>query len=145
MAHSTLPYPTPSDGRVSKRMKRNVRADTRPEVVVRSALHKRGWRFRKHLPVQTAVRVVRPDIVFTKDRLAVFIDGCFWHCCPIHENQPRINTAYWRPKLERNVARDRLVDNALEEAGWTVLRAWEHENPNDVADRVEEALGQPTR
>jgi DNA mismatch endonuclease (patch repair protein) len=121
-------------------MRRNLKTDSGPEAKVRSRLHRRGRRFRKHLAIRTRDRMVRPDIVSTRARLAVFVDGCFWHCCPEHGNQPRANTDYWRPKLERNVARDRAVDAALACTGWTVLRAWEHEDPEAVADRVEEAL-----
>jgi DNA mismatch endonuclease (patch repair protein) len=117
-------------------MRRNPRRDTGPEVAVRSELHRRGLRFRKDLPLRVPGRVVRPDVVFTRQRLAVFIDGCFWHRCPEHGNVPRANGDYWRPKLERNVARDRAVDAALGETGWRVLRAWEHEAPAAVADRV---------
>lgn len=109
---------------------------------MRSALHRRGLRFRKNLPVRASGRVVRPDIVFTRAGLAVFVDGCFWHACPMHATQPRVNSQYWRPKLARNVARDRAVDEALAEAGWHVLRAWEHEDPLAVADRVEVALAE---
>jgi DNA mismatch endonuclease (patch repair protein) len=87
-------------------------------------------------------RLVRPDIVFTRARLAIFVDGCFWHCCPQHGNVPRTNTDYWRPKLARNVTRDRVVSEALEAAGWRVLRAWEHEQTEHVADRVEHAYRQ---
>ncbi len=83
---------------------------------------------------------MRPDVAFTRARLAVFVDGCFWHACPVHGNQPRTNTDYWRPKLARNVARDRAVDSALQVAGWRVLRAWEHESTASVADRVEAIL-----
>jgi DNA mismatch endonuclease, patch repair protein len=79
---------------------------------------------------------VRPDVVFTRARLAVFVDGCFWHCCPEHGNEPRANSAYWNQKLSRNVARDKDVDLALSLAGWGVLRAWEHEPPAEVAERV---------
>src|SRR4051812_41137052 len=107
-------------------MRRNPRRDTKPEVALRSALHGMGLRFRKDHAIRTQARVVRPDVVFTRDRLAVFVDGCFWHCCPLHGNVPRANTAYWVPKLDRNVARDRAVDAALQGEGWTVLRAWEH-------------------
>jgi DNA mismatch endonuclease (patch repair protein) len=121
-------------------MRRNPRRDTAPEVAVRSELHRRGLRFRKDLSVRVPGRVVRPDITFTRTRLAVFVDGCFWHACPVHGIQPRANTEYWRPKLARNVARDRAVDEALGAAGWQVLRAWEHESPTAVADRVETAL-----
>jgi DNA mismatch endonuclease (patch repair protein) len=76
-------------------------------------------------------------VAFPPARLAVFVDGCFWHACPEHGNQPRANTDYWRPKLARNVARDRAVDEALAEADWHVLRAWEHEATVEIADRVE--------
>lgn len=80
---------------------------------------------------------MRPDVVFTRARLAVFVDGCFWHCCPEHGNAPKANTSYWQPKLARNVTRDRLVDAALVAAHWQVLRAWEHEDAEKIADRVE--------
>ncbi len=83
---------------------------------------------------------MRPDIVFTRSRLAVFIDGCFWHSCPTHGNQPRTNTDYWRGKLAINVARDRAIDEELAASGWKVLRAWEHEPPANVAASVLEAL-----
>ena len=131
-----LPYPHPTSAEVSARMRRNPRRNTRPELVVRSELHRRGLRFRKDLPLRVPGRVVRPDVVFTRARLAVFIDGCFWHRCPEHGNVPTANGDYWRPKLERNIARDRAVDAALSEAGWRVLRAWEHEPPSEVADRI---------
>jgi DNA mismatch endonuclease (patch repair protein) len=143
----TLPYPHPTSRQVSERMRRNPRRDTRPEVLLRSELHRQGLRFRKDLPVRLPERVVRPDITFTRARVAVFVDGCFWHVCPLHGNQPRANTDYWRPKLARNVERDRIVDNALREAGWRVLRAWEHEDVATVAERVgaelRAARGQP--
>jgi DNA mismatch endonuclease (patch repair protein) len=135
-----LPYPHPTSPEVSARMRRNPRRDTAPEIALRSELHRRGLRFRKDLPLRVPGRVVRPDIAFTRNHLAVFVDGCFWHACPIHGNQPRANTHYWKPKLARNVARDRAVDRALAAAGWTVVRAWEHELPAVVADRVQAAL-----
>jgi DNA mismatch endonuclease (patch repair protein) len=135
-----LPYPHPSDPQVSARMRRNPRRDTEPEIALRSELHRMGLRFRKDLPIRTADRIVRPDVVFTRARLAVFVDGCFWHQCPLHGNVPRANTAYWVPKLERNVRRDRAVDEALLAAGWTVLRAWEHEKVAEVAAKVQETL-----
>lgn len=135
-----LPYPHPTSPDVSARMRRNPRRDTAPEIALRSELHRRGLRFRKDLPLRVPERVVRPDVAFTRAHLAVFVDGCFWHACPVHGNQPRANTDYWRPKLARNVARDRAVDGALEAAGWRVLRAWEHEPPARVADRVQAAL-----
>jgi DNA mismatch endonuclease (patch repair protein) len=137
---ASLPYPYPSSEQVSARMRRNPRRDTAPEVALRSELHRRGLRFRKDVPLRAPGRVVRPDVAFPPARLAVFVDGCFWHCCPVHGNQPRANTEYWRPKLDRNVARDRAVDEALAVTGWQVLRAWEHEPTVEVADRVEAAL-----
>ena len=121
-------------------MRGNPRRDTAPEIAVRKALHTRGMRFRKDLPIRVPERLVRPDIVFTRARVAVFIDGCFWHCCPVHGNIPRANTDYWQPKLARNVARDRAVDSALTAAGWVVVRAWEHEPSEVVADRVEASV-----
>lgn len=117
-------------------MRRNRRRDSQPELEVRRELHGRGLRFRIDLPIRVPHRLVRPDIVFTRARLAVFVDGCFWHCCPKHGNVPRANGSYWRPKLARNVARDRAVDWALSSAGWQVIRAWEHESAATVADRV---------
>lgn len=116
------------------------RTDTKPEVAVRSALHRRGYRFRKDLPLRVDGRLVRPDIVFTKHKVAVFVDGCFWHCCPEHGHRPKVNGAYWSPKLEGNVKRDREQTGALRSAGWTVLRFWAH-NPADlVANAVDELL-----
>lgn len=137
-----LPYPQPTNADVTARMRRNPRTGTRPETLVRSELHRRGARFRKDLPIRLPDRVVRPDIVFTRARLAVFIDGCFWHACPVHGNRPRANTDYWRPKLALNVVRDRAVDAALNGAGWRVLRAWEHEPPASAADRIIATLTQ---
>lgn len=138
-----LPYPHPTSEEVSKRMRRNRGTDSGPELRLRSLLHRQGHRFRTHLAIRTPDRLVRPDIVFTRARLAVFVDGCFWHRCPIHGNAPKANTNYWKPKLERNVTRDRAVDAALTEAGWMVLRAWEHEDPLAVAARVGDALRAP--
>ena len=82
----------------------------------------------------------RADIAFTRLRIAVFIDGCFWHGCPIHATTPKRNADYWGPKLAANVARDRDTDRRLEEAGWQVIRVWEHEAPMDAGDRIREAV-----
>lgn len=126
-------------------MRANRKHDTKPEVAVRSLLHARGLRFRKHYAVKLSQRTVRPDVVFTRQRLAVFIDGCFWHACPIHGNEPRANADYWRPKLQRNVERDRAVDAALEDAGWQVVRVWEHETPANVVALIARTLGASAR
>ncbi|MFD6389328.1 very short patch repair endonuclease [Nocardia sp. NPDC060259] len=104
------------------------RTDTKPEVELRSELHRLGYRFRKDFPIAVVGRrPVRPDIVFTARRVAVFVDGCFWHACPEHGRSPTTNEWYWTPKLRRNVTRDREADAALSTAGWTVVRVWEHE------------------
>lgn len=137
---SKLAYPHPTDSRVTTRMRANRRTDTKPELAVRSEIHALGLRFRKDYAVRLRDRVVRPDIVFTRPKVAVFIDGCFWHRCPVHGNTPTANSEYWGPKLKRNVERDRCVDERLTEAGWQVLRAWEHEGADDVAERIAEAV-----
>lgn len=118
-------------------MRGNRRSNTRPEVALRSELHRRGLRFRKDLALRPARRLRRVDVVFPAARLAVFVDGCFWHACPTHGNRPQVNTAYWSVKLARNVERDEQVDCELADAGWTVIRVWEHESVCDAADRVE--------
>lgn len=74
--------------------------------------------------------------MFPGPRVALFVDGCFWHGCPEHGHRPKRNSQYWAAKIERNLARDRRNDSALAEAGWLVVRAWEHERPDDVAERV---------
>lgn len=125
---------------MSKRMRANPRRDTKPEVALRSALHRRGLRFRKDLPIRLPERIVRPDIVFTRQRLAVFVDGCFWHSCPVHGTSPKANAGYWGPKLQRNVDRDRAVTEQLQAAGWTVLRSWEHEDSDEAASRIAHVL-----
>lgn len=80
------------------------------------------------------------DVVFTKQRLAVFVDGCFWHRCPNHGTIPRSNTDWWIQKLQKTVDRDRATSAALEAAGWTPLRCWEHDDPTLVADRIEKLV-----
>jgi DNA mismatch endonuclease (patch repair protein) len=112
------------------------RANTKPEVALRSRLHRLGYRFRKDLRlVEGGVRV-KVDIVFTRRRVAIFVDGCFWHCCPDHGRAPTVNEWYWSPKLERNRQRDLAVTSALEAAGWRVIRVWEHEPIDDVLERL---------
>jgi DNA mismatch endonuclease (patch repair protein) len=132
-----LPYPEPTDAATSKRMRANTRRDSAPELALRSELHRRGLRFRVDYPVRTERRLIRPDVTFTKQRIAVFVDGCFWHRCPEHGTQPRVNAAYWTPKLDRNVERDLQVNAALAREGWIVMRYWEHDEPSSVAQQVE--------
>src|SRR5690242_20051910 len=102
------------------------RANTKPELALRSALHRQGYRFRKDYRLDLAGARVRPDIAFTARRVAVFVDGCFWHACPEHGRNPAVNEWYWAPKLRRTVERDRAADAALTAAGWRVVRIWEH-------------------
>ena len=107
-------------------MRANRRSDTKPELALRRALHRRGYRFRKDYRLDLEGARVRPDIAFTARRVAVFVDGCFWHACPDHGSKPAANVWYWEPKLRRNVERDRAADAALAAAGWDVVRIWEH-------------------
>ena len=112
---------------------------TAPEIELRRLLHRAGLRFRVGLPVPGLPRR-SIDIAFTRARLAVFVDGCFWHGCPLHKGKPRTNAAFWEAKISGNVARDRDTDARLEEAGWVVLRLWEHVPPAEAATIVGEAL-----
>jgi len=118
-------------------MKGNRKRDTRPERALRSALHAAGSRFRIDYPIVAGTgRSIRADVAFTRQKVAVFLDGCFWHCCPEHGTSPRSNSGYWQAKLARNVERDREVDERLHGAGWAVIRVWEHESPNDAAASI---------
>ena len=122
-------------------MKANRRTDTKPELALRHALHRLGYRYRKDYRLDLdSGRRVRPDIVFTARKLAVFVDGCFWHACPEHGSKPKANEWYWSPKLVRNVERDRTNDAALMLAGWTVVRLWEHVPVDDAVTAVVTAL-----
>lgn len=113
-------------------MRGNRRTDTAPEVKLRRALHAGGLRFRKDYAVQGEGVRTRPDLVFTRRRIAVFVDGCFWHGCSTHCRIPTRNQEYWLAKIGRNRERDAATSEALAAAGWGVVRIWEHE-PLDVA------------
>lgn len=120
-------------------MSRLGQRDTRPEIALRSELHSRGLRFRvDKAPVQ-GIRS-RADVVFGPDRVAVYVDGCFWHCCPEHGSMPKANAEFWEDKLKRNQERDIETDRFLRERGWEVVRVWEHEEAVEAADRVEDVL-----
>ncbi|QXV63234.1 DNA mismatch repair protein Vsr [Amycolatopsis sp. TNS106] len=125
----------------SRNMSANRRSDTKPEIALRKALHQLGFRYRKdhRLDLPTGVRV-RPDIVFIRRKIAVFVDGCFWHVCPEHGREPTRNEWYWTPKLRRNIERDRLADTALADAGWRVVRIWEHEDVQIAVDKVRKVV-----
>ncbi|HEY9309236.1 MAG TPA: very short patch repair endonuclease [Microbacterium sp.] len=123
-----------SSAGTERSMRSNRGRDTGPERAVRAIIHRQGARYRvDYAPVGGRRRA---DIVFTRQRIAIFIDGCFWHCCPTHGTQPRRNADYWAPKLLRNVERDRETNDLLRDAGWTVLRFWEHESPEQVASEI---------
>ncbi|RDI73545.1 vsr: DNA mismatch endonuclease Vsr [Gaiella occulta] len=106
------------------------------EVALRSELHRRGLRFRKHVSIVPGLRC-RPDVVFPRARVAVECRGCFWHLCPVDAVLPKSNLDYWLPKLERNVERDRRNEKTLAAAGWTLVVVWEHENTMEAATRIE--------
>jgi DNA mismatch endonuclease, patch repair protein len=137
-------YPHPLNPGRSANMRANRRKDTKPELELRRALHARGYRYRKDYRLDLTGARVRPDIAFTARRVAVFVDGCFWHCCPEHGSQPANNTWYWQPKLARNVERDRAADTALAEAGWNVVRVWEHESVDAAVEVVIGVLADST-
>jgi DNA mismatch endonuclease (patch repair protein) len=119
----------------SRVMRSNRRRDTAPELAVRRILHANGMRYRVDMRLVRETRS-RADIAFTRQRIAVFIDGCFWHGCPEHLHLPKANADYWTPKLARNVERDAEVTAILRGLGWTVLRFWEHEPAQATADRI---------
>ena len=129
------PHPGSSDPTVSARMAGLARRDTAPEVAIRRLLHAQGLRYRVAYPLP-GLRRRSIDIAFTRRKVAVFIDGCFWHGCPEHGTQPRANASWWTTKLAANHARDDDTTARLEAQGWLVLRVWEHEEPRQVAAHV---------
>jgi DNA mismatch endonuclease (patch repair protein) len=116
-------------------MQQQRRRDTRPELELRRALHAAGLRYRVERPVIPGMRR-RADVVFGPSKVAVFVDGCFWHMCPEHATAPRTNAEWWREKLERNRQRDRDTDRLLLEQGWLPVRVWEHEDMGEAAVRI---------
>jgi DNA mismatch endonuclease (patch repair protein) len=116
-------------------MRRNRGTNSRAEVALRSELHRRGLRFRKNVSVVPGLRC-RPDIVFPRWRVAVFVDGCFWHGCPEHGTTPRVHADYWASKIGLNKLRDREQTESLIAVGWSVIRVWEHSAPACAADLI---------
>ena len=143
MPSAVPPHPGASSSQVSARMSVAPRRDTAPELALRRALHAAGYRYRVVHPVP-GNRRRSIDIAFTRARVAVFVDGCFWHGCPEHGTQPRANSAWWTSKLAANRARDEDTDRLLREAGWQVVRIWEHEGLDDAVAAVRAALETPT-
>lgn len=123
-----------------KSMQANRRRDTRPEVAARKLLHAQGHRFRVDYPIQTDERRIRVDIAFPGDKVAIFVDGCFWHGCPEHGTMPVRNRDYWEPKLETNRLRDERQVRLIEQAGWTVRRFWTHSPANEICQGINEML-----
>ena len=122
-------------------MRSNRPTDSAPELALRRVLHRDGLRYRLHVRIPTNRRPVRVDLVFPRARVAVFVDGCFWHACPRHATWPRRHGRWWRVKLAENIARDVRQTAALRAAGWRVLRIWAHEDPMVAARRVRCAVG----
>ncbi|WP_457188729.1 very short patch repair endonuclease [Nocardioides sp. P5_E3] len=127
---------TPPTDEVRRRMSAQPRADTAPEVALRRELHRRGLRFRVGIKVPgNARRTI--DIAFPGRRIAIFVDGCFWHRCPVHSVPAKTNAGWWSEKLAANVARDAHTNTTLEALSWRVVRVWEHEDPIEIADSIE--------
>ena len=151
MAHSTdddlpsevrrtrEPSRTAPSATLSARFATQARAATQPELQLRRALHRRGLRYRVQFRVPGLPRR-RVDVAFTRAKVAVFVDGCFWHACPQHCILPKANRDWWVWKFEVNRTRDADTDERLATLGWTVVRAWEHEDPEAVADLVQSTV-----
>jgi DNA mismatch endonuclease (patch repair protein) len=120
-------------------MQANKGRDTKPELALRRAVHALGLRYRVSArPIPTVRRTA--DLVFTRARVAVFLDGCFWHGCPDHHTKSATNAAYWADKVEKNRARDRETDALLAAEGWVAVRIWEHEDPGEAALKVQSVV-----
>lgn len=139
-----MPSVSPSSPEASRRMARVRQRGTDVEIELRRALHTLGLRYRLQVPLSKKPRRVA-DIVFIGARVAVFVDGCFWHGCPLHATWPKENAGFWRAKIEANRARDADTTRRLRELGWEVIRVWSHEDPVEAArliyDRVLERKG----
>lgn len=126
-SNDILKAPPATDAGTRRSMQSNKRADTKPEILFRSLLHRAGLRFRKDRYIPLDSRGVKVDVVFVKAQVAVFMDGCFWHRCPEHATMPTRNRGYWLAKFQRNMDRDISNTQQLQEKGWRVMRIWEHE------------------
>ncbi|SEG94106.1 T/G mismatch-specific endonuclease [Thermomonospora echinospora] len=120
-------------------MQSNKSRDTKPEMALRRAAHALGLRYRVSARPLAAIRRTA-DMVFTKVKVAVFLDGCFWHGCPEHHTKSATNAEYWAEKVQRNRDRDAETDRLLAEAGWLVIRVWEHEDPIEAAEHIAEQV-----
>lgn len=131
--------PVPSSAAVSAQMSRHPRRDTGPELALRKLLHAAGYRYRVQYPVPGRPRRTI-DVAFTKQRVAVFVDGCFWHGCTIHRTVPTANNAWWQEKLAKNLARDNETTAHLAALGWSVIRVWEHNSAEEAVERIAAVL-----
>lgn len=131
--------PAASSPEALARMVRQRRRDTGPEVAIRRLLHKRGLRYRVDAALPGMRR--RADLLFRSASVAVFVDGCFWHGCPEHGTWPKNNAAWWAEKIARNIQRDRDTDQRLTDAGWQVVRVWEHEPAAQAVQRIADLVG----
>lgn len=139
MVRKSNKNPKPSSNAALNRMKAAKTKNTAPEKALRSELHKRGLRYRVDVrPVKDLNR--RADIVFRPAKVAVFVDGCFWHGCPKHGTQAKANAEFWKNKIERNQERDKGTNYFLKKAGWKVVRIWEHENPEKASARIQKIV-----
>jgi DNA mismatch endonuclease (patch repair protein) len=123
--------PKPLNEAVQTRMRNQRRRDTKLELTIRSQMHSGGFRYRVDYRPEKSLRC-RGDLVFTRRKVIVFIDGCFWHGCPLHATAPKNNASWWTEKLRANIDRDARNTVALQSLGWIVVRIWEHE-PADIA------------
>lgn len=129
---------------VRRTMVANRSRDTKPELAVRSLVHRRGLRFRVAARPLPELRRTA-DLVFRPTKVAVFIDGCFWHGCPVHYTEPKRNRSFWATKIEGNMRRDTDTNQQLQAADWEVLRFWEHEDVDDIVDRIVETVNSRRR
>ena len=134
-----LPSPPPSSAAASRRMSMVRTTGTMPERQLRTLLHAKGLRYRLgYRPLPTAR--YQPDITFPGPKVAIFVDGCFWHGCRDHRGTPKANAEWWQAKIERNRRRDETVNEAFAAEGWQVVRIWEHQPLSDAADVVERVV-----
>jgi DNA mismatch endonuclease (patch repair protein) len=133
--------PKASSDEARRRMERQKGRDTKPERSLRSALHRRGLRFRVDQSILPDTRR-RADVIFPRSKVAVFVDGCFWHGCPTHRTYPRANAEWWKAKIDANVERDRDTDRRLEAKDWLVIRVWEHQDLDVAASRIAKVVRQ---
>lgn len=131
--------PAASSTDALRRMQNARRRDTAPEMALRRELHSMGLRYRVDRAVLPGTR--RVDVAFMRAKVAVFVDGCFWHFCPLHRTLPKANARWWLNKLKANRQRDVDTNRRLRRAGWCVERIWEHERAELAAERISALVG----